>query len=404
MLSSIMDRSRTTRRIAAVALPAAMMATALLAGIARIAETPASGSTGKLGVIAPGALGQIRFELAKIGMGRPEVEPSIARHALAGVPLSSDPFTALAASSLLADPRGTGQRERALLAEALRRDPRSRAGRILLLRQMAATGDLVGAFNQLSVLNRLNPGLIEQIMEAITVRIGSPRQVDDALAALAGHDALYQPFVNRMIGKNKPRAVVVRLAERLPAKVLERPDIRRSVVRLLVDAQAYGPARTIWQGGNRGSTAGLLHAPDFADQAAPPPFNWQLLVGPTGAAERGKAGGLTIAYYDRNPGPLATQLVTLAPGAYRATIDFEVIDGTADNVRLRVSCRDSADILAEVPLVRRKAGADRLTLPFSVPQATCAAQVLGIFGVASERRGQTQLVIRRIDLDSGARP
>ena len=396
--------SQYGQRVAALLLFAALGVAIMLANFTLAAETAAAGASGRYGNYGPGYLGVTRFELAKIGMDRVNIDDEVARRALAGVPLSSEPFTALAANSLMAEPRGESGREAALLTEALRRDPRSRAARILLLRQMAATGDLDGAFNQLAVFNRLNPSLVETIMEAITVRIGTPRQVDDALNAIEGHDELYQPFVNRMTGKRKPREVILRLAEGLPADVIARPSIRSTVVHQLVDAGEFSVARNLWQRGNKGGASGLVHSPDFADTAAQPPFNWQLIVGPTGAAERQRSGGISVMYYDRNPGPLVTQLLTLAPGPYLASADYEVIAGQADNVRLRLTCQGSGAIVAEGALVATKPGANRLNLNLAVPGVGCSGQVLSVVGVASEERGQTQLVVRRIDaIPGGAR-
>ncbi len=389
------------QRVAALLLFAALAVAILLANFTLAAETAAAGASGRYGNYGPGYLGVTRFALAKIGTDRVDVDDDIARRALAGMPLSSEPFTALAANSLMAEPRGKSGREASLLKEALRRDPRSRAARILLLRQMAATGDLGGAFNQLAAFNRLNPSLVETIMEAITVRIGTPRQVDDALNAIEGHDELYQPFVNRMIGKRKPREVTLRLAETLPADVIARPAIRNAVVRQLVDAGEFAVARNLWQRGNKGGASGLVHSPDFADVAAQPPFNWQLIVGPTGAAERQRGGGLSVIYYDRNPGVLVTQLLTLAPGSYVAIAEYEVVSGQADNVRLRLSCEGSSTTVAEAALVATKPGNNRLKLNLAVPGVGCSGQVLSVVGVATEERGQTQLVIRRIDVIPG---
>ena len=397
----VADWTAKHSKLSAIAMIAGLTLVTLFAGIARVAESPAAGATGRLDRIAPGALGEVRFEIAKIGMERIDVDPVAARSALSGVPLASEPLTALAAQGLADDPRGRSGKEATLLAEALRRDPRSRPARILLLRQMAANGDLKGAFDQLAVFSRLNPGLVEAIMEAITARVGTVRQVDDAMAAIEGHDGLYLPFVNRMVGKRKSPEVVLHLSKKLPASVIAKPEIRRSVVRQLVDAGLYADARTLWQQGNSGKSSGLVHSPDFADRAAPPPFNWQLYVSSTGAAERARNGGLTISYYDRNPGFIATQLLTLAPGGYQAMADYEVLGGTADNVRLRVICQGSGTLLGESALIQRKPGINQLRVAFAVPASGCAGQLLAISGVATEDRGEKHLLIKRIDVTAG---
>lgn len=388
------------RLILAVGLFLALALAILIAGSARVAQTVAAGASGGLERLAPGALGTIRFELAQIGSRQVEVEPALARRALGGMPTASDPFTALAAAQLARNPKGSPQ-EVKLLSEALRRDPRSRTARILLLRQMAATGDLQGAFNQLAVFARLNPGLVETIMEAITGRINSPGQVDEAFAAIDRHPILYRPFVFRMAAKRKPPEVVLRLVERLPAGVMADREVREAVIQQLVRTGEYAVARNLWQKGNAAGASGLVHSPDFADSKAPPPFNWELIVDSTGAAERARSGGLNLVYYDRDPGALAKQLLTLTPGSYRASVDYEVISGEADNVRLQVTCYGSDKVLGAGALVARRAGPSRLVVNFAVPGMGCTGQELSLVGVASEARGETQLLVKRIDLTPG---
>lgn len=372
-----------------------------LAAAARVAETPAAGASGRSSGPGPAALGVLRYELAKLGTDRPRLEADTAAGALATVPLASDPFTALAALGLDGKIKSDPARNTALLQEALRRDPRSRTARILYLRQLALTGDLKGAFNQLAVLWRLNPALVEQVMVSLSGQINSPRRVDQALDAIKGHDALYLPFVTRMTGENKPREVVERLADGLPASALANPELRRALVGQLVAAGSFARAREIWTGGLKQPASGLVYAPDFTDSIAPPPFNWKLEVNATGSAERVKGGGLTLAYYDRAPGPLAAQVLVLKPGRYRAVIAYETIGGTARTVKLQVTCQGNAAVLGEAWLAPRRAGQPSLAVPFTVPASGCSGQLLAIAGVASEERGEVQLNVSRIDVLAG---
>lgn len=389
------------RMVAALSVFVALVVAIFLAGVARVAQTPAAGARGGLERIAPGALGVIRFKLAQVGSGRIDIDPALARRAASGMPLAGDPFAALAADKLASNPKGTSGREAALLAEALRRDPRSRTARILLLRQMAATGNIEGAFQQLAGFSRLNPGLVDTIMASITSRITTPGQVDEALAAIDQHETLYRSFVRQMSNKPKSAEVALRVAEQLPAHVLAHPEVRRAMVNQLVRSGEFAVARNMWQRGNPAGASGLVHAPDFSDTRTSPPFNWELTVDSTGAAERNRGGGLTIAYYDRNPGPLAKQLLTLAPGSYRATAEFEVLGGTADNVHLTIACYGGETHLGHVPLKASKPGRNRLALDFVVPTIGCRGQTLSISGVASEERGETQLLLRRVDVTAG---
>lgn len=396
-------RTTTLRRglIAGGTMAAVVMAV-LLSAAARVAEGTAAGASGRSGGPGPAALGVLRYELAKVGSGKPKLDAAVAARALATSPLASDPFTALAALGMDGKTRADPGRNAVLLQEALRRDPRSRTARILYLRQLALDGDLQGAFDQLAVLWRLNPALVAQVMASLSGQIDSPRRVDQALAALQRHPSLYLPFVTRMAGKNKPREVVERLADRLPPEALANPEVRSALVGQLLSAGSLDRARRLWAGGLAKPSGGLVHAPDFADAAAPPPFNWKLEVNSTGAAERVKGGGLTLAYYDRAPGPLVSQVLVLKPGTYRVMIGYETIGGTARTVKLQVTCLGGTTVIGEAWLDPRRSGQPPLAVPFSVPASGCAGQLLAIAGVASEERGEVQLAVSRIDIVSGA--
>lgn len=381
------------KALAASSLAASIVAI-FLANTARVAETPAAGAGAGLARFGPGALGTIRFELAKLGVAKPELDQATARRALESAPLLSDPLTALAYLELEGDPQGRSGNAGALLVEAARRDPRGRAARFLRLRQLAANGDLKAAFTELATLQRLSPALVEILMKAIAQRISTPRQVDQALAAISGHNQLYLPLVAGLGSKTQSAEVISRFADQLPANVLDNHNVRKILIARLVEVGAFDRARTLWLRGNPVGKAGLVYSPDFSDTAAPPPFNWLYFVNTSGAAERGNDGRVSVLYYDRAPGPLMAQLLTLSPAPYRAQIEFRVESGTADNVRLRVSCRGSNALLGDLPLVKGKPS----EMLFTVPGQGCSAQDLAIVGFASQQRGETHLTISRIDV------
>lgn len=384
------------RRLTAVGVAAAMATAVLAANVARVAEAPISAQA--FGSHGPAALGDVRRQLVELQLGKKDIDISAAARALASMPLASDPFVLLAAGDLAKDPRGSGGREAALLKEALRRDPRSRTARILILRNMAANGDLRGAFEQLDVLSRLSPGLVNQAMASLGGLINTPQRMVQALAALTGHRSLYGPFVTGLVGKNHPREVIARLGQGLPADVLAQPDIRGSVVGQLVDVQEFALARSIWQRGNAAASTGLVFSPDFADHRTAPPFNWQMLETTSGSAAFGKERGLAVVYYDRSPGRLARQVITLAPGRYTLSVDFALVSGSSDNIRLQVSCFGAPQLLADLPLFSPKPGLTKSTLSFAVPAQGCSGQELSIGGVATARRSETEVDLQRVDI------
>jgi hypothetical protein len=388
------------RRLSAAGVAAAMAVAVIAANAARVAEAPISAKAS--GGPGPAALGEVRSQLIGLQLGQKNFDEAAARRALASVPLASEPFALLAARYLADNPRGSSGREAALLSEALRRDPRSRTARILLLRNMAAKGDLPGAFAQLDVLSRLSPGLVNQAMASLGGLINTPQRMDQALAALIGHRNLYGPFVSALVGKNHPREVIARLGQGLPADVLSQPDLRRSVVGQLVDVQEFALARSIWQRGGAAQSAGPVFSPDFADHRAAPPFNWQMLETTSGSAAFGKERGLSVVYYDRSPGRLARQIVTLAPGRYLLSVDFALVSGSAANVRLQISCFGASQLLAELPLFTPKPGRSKAAVSFEVPAQACIGQELSIAGVSTEQQSETEVDLQRIDITRSA--
>jgi len=387
------------RRIVAVALFALLAVAILLANTVRALEGPVA--VGKSGGWGPADLGRIRGQLAELQTNQRDFDEAGARRALASVPLASEPFAAIAAASLADNPRGKTGRETALLNEALRRDPRSRAARILLMRQMAVSGDLKGSFAQLEVLYRLNPILVTQAMDSIARLVDTPKRMDVALTALSGRPNLYEPFVVGLVGKGKSREVIVQLARGLPADILAKPGIRRSIVSQLVDVGEYALAKSIWQAGNGKATTGLVFSPDFSDRRSSPPFNWQLFETTSGAADFGKDHGLLVNYYDRSPGRLVRQVVTLTPGRYRLFVEFRLLSGSADNVKLRIACFGAPDALAEISLFTPGSGLRKAQAEFEVPAQACAGQDLAVWGGVAQTRSETEVELQRIDILPG---
>lgn len=384
------------RRLVAVGVALATGGAVLAANVSRIVQGPVSASV--TGGHGPAALGEVRRELVELQLGQKNLDPDVARSALGSVPLASDPLTLLAAAGFEKDPRGASGKEAALLTEALRRDPRSRPARILMLRTAAANNDLRGAFEQLDVLSRLSPGLVNQAMASLGGLINTPQRMDQALDALKGHPNLYSPFVSGLVGKNHSREVIAKLGQGLPANVLAQNDIRGSVVGQLIDVQEFALARAIWQRGNPAKPDGLVFSPDFSDHSTSPPFNWELLETNAGSAVFGKGRGLDVVYYDRTPGRLARQIVTLSPGNYQLAAQFALVSGSADNVRLQVTCVGAAQPLVDLPLFSAKPGAAKSAAGFVVPAQGCEGQELAIVGVAAERQSETEVTVQRVDV------
>ena len=392
-----------TRRLLAVAVGGAVAAAALVGWVGQVAESRGARAAAALGGIGPGKLGQVRgLELGADG----EIPAGIAaagRRALPDNPLAFEPFFAVAAEHFR-DKRSTGSpQDGVLLREALRRNPRSREARLLLMRHAVGRGDLRDAIDQLAVLNRLNTGIVEQLMLALGNAISTPRQVDEAVAALGPHGELYHPFLRGFAIARKPAPLITRLIGAMPRSALADPAVRVIAINQMVQAQAFAEARALWASGQASGGNGLVHSPDFADRTAPPPFNWQLEESSTGVAERAATGGLMAEYYGRESGLLASQLLTLAPGNYRALLDYRTTSGTPGGMALQLRCAGGGAVLGQVPLRAAVGTGQKLALEFTVPGAECRGQSLALVGLPLEERNAQAIEARSLGVERGGR-
>lgn len=390
------------RLAAALGLAGGLAAAAILAALAGRAEKPAAAGSRLLAVLGPSALGELRaLQLSPEGQP-PRGIDRYGRAALPSAPLAYEPFFAVAAAGFRGKDAFGSKADAALLEEALRRNPRSREARLLLMRHAVGTGDLKRAIDQLAVLNRLTSPMVAQLMLALGKAIRSEGQIDEAVAALKPHPELYRPFMTGFAGAGKPAALVVRLVPQLPPAALADPEVRRLAIQQMVAAEAFAEARRLWDTGSSGR--GLVHSPDFADTKAPPPFNWQLSANSTGAAERQPAGGVAVDYYGRAPGPLVTQLLTLPPGRYSATLRYRTDSGVPGALGLEFRCTGGGGALAQRPL-DGKTGVDAAArIDFTIPPTGCKGQTLSVVGRVQEARDPQSAVLARVDVTRGGRP
>ncbi len=385
------------RVLKALAAGLAVAALAIVAHVGRIAESSVAGAVPALGSFGPGKIGQLRaIQLDQTG-AVPDGTAQLGREALGKAPLAYEPFMAVAASGFREKGATGTAADARQLTEALRRNPRSREARYFLMRHALGTGDLRGAVDHIAVLNRLNSGVNEQLMPGLGAAIRSEKQVDEAVAALAPHPELIEPFLRGFSAKAKPAALSTRLIQRLPSTSFADPAVRRQSIRLLISAQAFSQARQLWGGG----TSGLIHSPDFSDTSAPPPFNWDLRAKSTGAAERDPAGGLAIDYFGRAPGLLVSQLLTLTPGTYKARLDYRTLGGLPGALGLQLTCAGKDLRVFDQPLTGAAGSNQALMLTFTVPQG-CPGQQLAIVGRAQESRDSQQVRVQRLDVTAGA--
>ena len=393
------EASSPARAVPAIAAALALAVAALLAQLAQVAESPAAGKLGFVGWMGPAALGRING-LRLDPQGRPpRATEALARAALAGVPLAHQPFYAMALTRFAYE-RGRQPGEvKALLREAIRRHPRSRKARLLMLQQAVDSGDIGEAVDQLSVLHRLGSRAASALIVALARSITSERQVDEAVAAFNRHPELYKPFLRGFREAKRSPGLSLRVVTQIPKAALADPEVARMASEEMVRSQAFSHARALWASRNGRAGSGLVHSPDFTDARSPPPFNWLLVSGPIGAAARAPGGGLSLAYYGRTPGTLASQLLTLKPGRYQLQVQYRTEGGTPGAVGVELRCAaEGGRVLAAAPLAGRTGEMRQARLSFTVPDASCGGQFVAVNGLPLVERSAQELLVRRIDV------
>jgi hypothetical protein len=167
----------------------------------------------------------------------------------------------------------------------------------------------------------------------------------------------------------------------------------QTLIGSLIQAKDYGRARAVWsQLAGTGPADGIFD-PGFVDANAPPPFNWVLASSTVGLAERRQ--GLHVIFYGQEDGVLASQLLLLAPGAYRLAMPVAGDTGHARSLVWTLTCAGSNAQIARFAL-DPSAAARGWT--FTVPTG-CPAQRLELSGTSSDMPQQVDLTIGRLRLE-----
>lgn len=358
------------------------------------------------GIIGPARTAELRF--AQV-LAKGDVSPQLAaraKRAAANDVLAYEPFL-FAAATDFRDSRSTGTpRSVPLLREAIRRNPRSRAGRVMLLRRAVGADDLGQAIGELATLNLLNEDVAVPMLRSIGRSATTIPAVTEAARALADHPELFGDYVSGFVATPKPAAVVIRLAQSLPPSALSQPRVRDALVARLVQDGSYGEARRIAMGGpgRVGATAAVAD-PGFARNKSTPPFGWNYTQSEIGVAERSGPGAVFVDYYGRTPGTLLEQLMTLGPGAYRVEMDYVLQGSPSGTIALEVRCVNSHQAaLRTWPFAKSVKSSGTAAIPFTVPVQGCAAQSLALVGLSSDRREAQQVSVSRIDVKRMPKP
>jgi len=253
------------------------------------------------------------------------------QHAAMAAPLDARGYLILGHQQLL---DAMPQRALATLEAGQRLDPRHRLIHLLLLDRYLRTARYANAATQFSVLARLMGGAQPAIATAMAQMIVTPETRDAVRRTLRTDPGLERAVLVSLARSNTSPATVFELASPIArAEARQTNSWGPVLVNRLIDQAHYATARSVWQkiyGISAAQAAIPIINPDFRKVPATPPFDWIITASGLGAADL-QNGRMSVEYYGRDSGDLATQLLVLRPGRYRYafTVDPGKTDATS---------------------------------------------------------------------------
>ena len=284
-------------------------------------------------------------------------------------PLTWEPFLVQGAIALR---QGEYARAERLILDARRRAPRSPAARFLLAQTYLQTNRPVEAMTEMAVLNRLVPAASAQLAPALADYARSPGAVQQIRTILQSYPELETPLLARLSYDPKNTDLILALATSKQSSGPS-PDWQRLLLTTLINDKQYDKAYAIWRKmAGAPDLRGGFYNPTFADQSAPPPFNWQFTPGAGGVAEPGN-GGLQVLYFGRDNVELASQVLLLPAGRYRLESITSGNLGPSSGISWKGTCLSNQKAILALPL--RSSGS--VSGEFVVP-ADCGAQRIAL--------------------------
>jgi hypothetical protein len=327
--------------------------------------------------------------------------------AFARAPLTEEPFL-LAGVAALAD--GREKEGEKLLEEARRRNPRARTARLILLDRYLRTDRAPEAGVEIAVLHRLIPRAAEVLIPELARMVRDPRTGASLIRVLSHDPEMQQAVLAQLASRGEDPDLILRIAgssaatnptpEGLPwqrlllARLAEKGDVARAH-RLWRSFSGLGPA---------GEEKGLYDS-QFRGLPGAPPFNWNLVTGNSGVAERIDPPGLQVEYYGRLDGEFASQLLMLRPGRYRLAFRAQgAAKGEGSRLFWSVACVGSAAPLLQITIAGISYSPRVLAGEFTVPAAGCPGQWLRLKGAAGEFVDAQSVTISGLQLRRAGTP
>lgn len=309
--------------------------------------------------------------------------------AAAKAPLSPDPFLVRGVQDQVGGKLDAAKRA---FVAAQWRDPRSMPAAYFLANYYFRAGQPLDGLRQTVVLARLSPSGA-QAAAPFVAAFAKDRSNWPLMRKLFHSESWLEGGVLTALARD-PRNTDAILA--LADDAHRRPDSEWLPVLLssLVANGEYARARAIWSSVGRAHSSGLLFDQGFSAPQPPPPFNWALSSSTIGLAERQPGGRLHLIFYGNIDGVLASELVTLPPGAYHLQLQLVGSPVHPEALQWSIRCDKSAEPVAS-------AAVDDVASrgwTFEVP-ANCPAQWLELSGRSGDVAQQSDVTITGLKLD-----
>lgn len=364
-------------------------------------------NTGTAALVEPLAPGNPQIDLAIASSefvadasGQPVSSPAIVRRghaALRKSPLAAEPFLFDGAAAMAA---GRGAEGNRLLAEALRRDPRSQLTRMLLYQNLLQTGDYERGFRALMDLARLAPALVTPLAPELAKLATAPEIRVPLHRTLRLNPALHDAMLLELVKAGADPSTILALADplRRSGPKGRAPSWQGAFLNTLVVKGRVAEAHMVWRRFAGVTTENGIFDSRFELRPAPLPFSWKFADGGPGVAEPTRGQGLVVEYFGRDAAELARQLLVLQPGRYSLSVSFssEESDPTT-GLEWRLSCASNRAILGLLPLPGTSGRKTVARVGFDVPE-NCAGQWLALGGTPRDVGGSSHVVIDALDL------
>ncbi|MBH9538431.1 tetratricopeptide repeat protein [Novosphingopyxis sp. YJ-S2-01] len=284
--------------------------------------------------------------IAKVAQVKPgskatldEADLEAVRRVAATEPLNEQPYLILGRQNAI---DGDSERATSLLEAGQRLDPRNRLIDAFLLERYLLDQQYEKAAEQFSLLSRLVGRANTPITKALVAMATDPRTLPAVRRTLQTDPALEQRVLLALANGDAEAARIFDLASPTAIKNAgAEGSWGPALIGRLVSNGRYRDARAIWRRIYQiaeAQAAAPIYNSDFERTVGSPPFNWTLTANSLGAADPGKQG-LSVEYYGRESGSLASQTLVLKPGRYRLTFASEGgKSNTASGLFWRISC------------------------------------------------------------------